>query len=252
MNNNKYFNNIVKYQKSKKNLQCLGPCYKKNTVAHHPIYIDEKYAKDFNFCHTNEYFIDKDNKRTFKLLDECGKAETDEVLSNSINLLIPIIHFNNGNFLKVYYNIHSFREAVTWVNNKQFAEYNTIRRILDSAWNAYGQDLDYIDDDIVDLYIKITKKYWTHYLYTILCKYIVIVDNKFKLDGSETKPCKDNGRKIEKINFIVNKFITHNNLHNFLLKYIKSDTEKWTDVNSHTNTIKIEFISSLEDKIKRL
>ena len=151
-------NNKNKFPKSKNNNQCITPCFEKGSFITHPITLEIISSNYHPFCATNQY-VYKDpttGKKKELSYEICMGATTkDKYLKTkdiSIQMLLPTINFDHGVFLKIQYNIHSFEDALDWIINNSHVPYNTIKRILDCAWNVYGFDIDLIDDRFIQVH----------------------------------------------------------------------------------------------------
>lgn len=229
-----------KYPKSKNGFQCLGPCVKKDTLLLHPLTLAVVTDDEINFCNVNEWR--KDNKS--KYIDECDKLSKNTEYDKN-DILLPIFYFDSRVFLDKYYNISSFKDTIEWINNNKNNPYNTIKRILNCSWGAYGKDIKYVYDDIVDIHLEIAKKEWIIDIYQRVNKYITVKNNKVMFRKSNMKG--DNIK--EKIRFLTSKLITPSIMAKFLKKYIDSYKNKWDNIELHMDNIKEEFINYIEKKI---
>ena len=82
-------NNINKYPKSKKNFQCIGPCYLPHTQAIHPTYL-ETITMDKPFCPTTEW-IHGDKKLIIDICDNPTNNNNENNADTEINILLPYI-----------------------------------------------------------------------------------------------------------------------------------------------------------------
>ena len=212
------------YPKSTDNKQCVGPCYYPDTTVVHPITLNYVNNKDYAFC---PIYIEELDKNGNKIVIETGKCNipTEKFdISNKnteYNLLIPHIDLNAEYFLKKYYNIYTFEQMLDWLNNMKYTPIKTRSRVVDSAWVVFGKSLDILDQRIVDFYLEIIKRKWIYEIMIELDTYInVDKDNKIYFSG---KVSNDNKNKYvtEKINFLIEKFVTHDDVYKFLLKYLK-------------------------------
>ena len=232
----------MNYPKSKNNVQCIGPCYKPNTHILHPITL-EYITNKTPFCPTNQW-INPNNERIF--LDKCSKPTSNkDMIDPSIDLLLPTISFNSEYFLKIYYKINSFNDAISWINNNKVG-YETAKRILDCAWKGFASDIDVVSDNILETHVKIIKKHWIPDIYEKINMYLEIKNGNIRIGKKgETSKFKD-----QKMEYIINKFITVGILHKFITKYTKHYKNEWYTIESHIDNIKVEFIKYLTSKIK--
>lgn len=246
------------YPKSKNGFQCIGPCYQSNTTIVHPITLEYITDKSNPFCPVGQWeYTDRDTgKKTIKTTDACHHPTDNKDLSGKefeISILTPNIDFNDTQFLKIYYNIYSFEDAVNWCDTRKYLPVLTRLRIMDCALTAYGNDLNIVDHRTVDFFIEIFKTKWINDIYNNIGKYISIDNDIIKLaqpkiDTKENK--ENNADKHIKYNYIKTKFINNDEIYKFLLKYIKYRKDKWETIKYHSDNIKNDFIIYLENKIK--
>jgi len=242
-----------KYPKSKNNLQCLGPCYKAGSTIVHPVTLQYVRNDDVPFCPVNEweYINPTTGKKELRITDACyvnivDKAATDEL---AMNIILPKIDFNDEHFLKIYYNIYSMEAVVDWIEKNKNMPYYSIKRVLDSAWSVYGFKDYILDDRLVIYYIEIIKKRWIKHIYRIIEKYIYIKDGMIYLDHPSNKITDIDNGKIQKINYIIDKFITYDDITRFLTKFMNvyRDNDKY--IKSYNDVIRNELIKYIEKKI---
>ena len=244
-----------KYPKSKNNFQCIGPCYQPNTSIVHPLTLE--YITDLQnpFCPVKEWdYVDKTTGKTVvKSTDICYHPTETKDLSGKefeMNILTPSIDFNDQQFLKIFYNIHSFEDAVDWIDLKKNSPLLTRLRIIDSAWNAYGLNVNIIDHRIVDFYIEMAKKKWIPEIYNNINKYIHISDEKVMLGNPDDNKLSSKDDRVIRINFLIDRFINNDDMYKFLIRYLKHRKDEWDNTMSHSTNIKYDLIKYIENKIK--
>jgi hypothetical protein len=249
----------VNFPKSKHNLQCIGPCYHSNTVIVHPLTLQYVRETDNAFCPVQEFeYTDPvSGKTTNKLTDMCFNPTAAEDIKNTSSqssIMIPIIDFNAERFLKLYYKIYSFEDAIDYIEKHNYTALKTRSRIIDCAWETFGKDLDLIDQRIADFYVELMKKKWMPYIYDKLHQYITIDNNKiiFSKPSKEIKEklIDDSEFKIEGMNFLAAKFATHEEIYKFIIKYLKYRKKTWSEIDNHTDKLKEDLVEYIEQKIK--
>ncbi len=250
-----------RYQKSKHNVQCIGPCYKENEAVLHPITL-RYITHDKSFCPTNEWVYE--NKLTGKTdtmyLDECYYAPSKKGEKEKFeqDYLFPKIDIDCGKFLGTYYDITSFESAMEWISEHDYMPLYTKLRIMECSWKSFGLDA-MIDDQIVNFYIDIIKKHWIKRLMKKVGKYIHVdsADGTIylKKNGHKREPKdKDKGKSdlymTEKVNFLVAKLINNNNIYKFLTHYVATNRENWANIVSHHTLLEKTFMSYMVKKIK--
>ncbi|AYV76679.1 MAG: hypothetical protein Terrestrivirus11_20 [Terrestrivirus sp.] len=252
------------YPKSKNNFQCIGPCYQAGTTIVHPVTLEYVTDRNNPFCPVRQWeLIDRDTgKKTTLTTDICYQPTETKDLSGKefeINILTPNIDFNDAQFLKIYYNIYSYEDAISFVSEKKYLPAFTKLRIIDCALAAYGKDLNIIDHRTVDFFIEMINKIWMPEIYKNIEKYVDMHDGKIRLsrqhdqhdqqDQQEEKEINQDDAKI-KYNFIKSKFITNDEIFKFLMKYLKHRKDKWTEIQHHVMNIRNDLIVYIENKIK--
>lgn len=240
-------NNIKKKKIGVHGQQCIGPCYKANTGIIHPITF-ESITHDKTFCPTMNWTNNKNDK---VWIDECLVADdiksytTEEKL---LDYLIPTFGLTCESFLKTYYNIFSFENAIDWVtNNKE--PYYSYMRIMNCSWKLYGLDMDVFNEQLINFYINVIKKKWIKFIYINIAKYIYVDKNDNTISVQEND--KDiNENKVEKINYFNKKFNTPQIIYKMLKSYVEEYRDVWNDIADHNDMIKHHYLNYIISKIK--
>lgn len=243
------FDNLINrtYQKSYGGYQCLGPCYSPGTWIVHPITLDYITHKNQYFCPTEDHLVkdDKTGKEYKMVIDMCKKTDDVDINLMQFNILSPRIDFDCEQFLKIYYKIYSFENAINWIK-KNSASYFTILRVLECSWKIYGNNLNILSDRLVEIYIDIIKKKWINVIYKEIKNYITIKDNKIYFSNKDNN---NNNNKIEKINFILDKLVNKNNIYKILEMHIIKNNKNWGKITNHGHKILDEIIKYFINKI---
>lgn len=226
--------------------QCIGPCYKAGKYITHPITLKTVNDNLNPFCPTMSW---KDANNNELWIDECLVPDdvsiytTDEKL---LDYLIPTFGLTCDMFLKDYYKIFSFENAIDWIiNNKE--PYYTHMRIINCAWKIYGLSVDVFNEQLIEFYRDIIKKKWIKYLYVNIAKYIYVENNKIYLKENNDSI---NENKIEKINFFNKKFNTPQIIYKMLQLYVDENRSRWEDIIDHNENIKQHYLDYIINKIK--
>jgi hypothetical protein len=251
MNNN----SENKYPKSKNKFQCLGPCYQPGTTIIHPITLEYITDLEKPFCPVKEWTYEDPatGKKTDRYLDTCyGPVENKDLSGKELelNILTPYIDFNSEQFLKIYYNIYSFEDAIEWLNKKKYVTLTTKLRIVDCAWNAYGKDMTLIDDRIVDFYVDVIKRKWIKEYYKKFNTYIYSDETTIKFIDPEKNTLNINDYIVNRTNFLIEKFINYEEVYKFINKYIKHRKSEWGSIRNHSNNIQNDLSDYIYNKIK--
>jgi hypothetical protein len=240
------------YPKSKNNFNCIGPCYQAGTTIVHPVTLEYVTDRNNPFCPVRQWeHIDRNTgKKTALTTDICYQPTETKDLSGKefeINILTPNIDFNDAQFLKIYYNIYSYEDAISYVSEKRYLPILTKLRIIDCGLAAYGKELNIVDHRTVDFFVDVMKKTWLDYIYEHVKQYININNGKIGLNRTLDSQTED---KNIKYNYIKSKFITNDEVFKFLAKYLKHRKDKWDDFIHHVTNIRDDFIVYIENKIK--
>jgi len=231
------------YPKSKNNRQCVGPCFPAGQIVTHPLYLNRTVLAKTNnkpFCPTVAYEKDGIVYNT----DECDIKEvaTGEQLREDyvFTIVEPLIHRSNEEFLKNYYNVHTFDDVLKVIESPTTA-LTTKLRIMNCSFNTF----DFIvTDSVVDFYLNVAKKLWVYGLYDRVADLIVVKDGKIMFGKNEGKNVSvSDGATVKlMIKFIIRKLINQNVIFDLLTNYVtgldKTDkTDKTNNTNTNTNTI---------------
>lgn len=242
-------NNNKKYPKSINNFECLGPCYEKNTSILHPTRFRTTTSVD-NFCPTTEHMgEDPITGKPIKMYtDRClNPTHTkDELSANS--LLAPRSEFSKEFFLAIYYEITSFEQCMEWLSQNTYVPLKTQIRVVNASLNVFGNNLQLIDDRFVTFFSEYIKKFEMPRIYAKIHKYIGIKNDQILLVESEHNSLKKEDNQIERINYIMVKFLKSDDMQNFLLKYMNA-FEGWDTVNDNLEKIVLSFIEYIFKKI---
>lgn len=249
---NKNNNNIPKkrYPKSKRGLQCIGPCYNPRTVVVHPHTL-QFVTDDKAFCPIapNEYTDAFGNKQVY-ITDRCLAPMSDKDVGEKeieMNTLIPEMDFNCAQFLKIYYEIGSLEDVFEWIDINKKSSIFTRLRIFTCGINGHLNQLEMIDDRVVDFFIDLTKKIWIKDIYPIVAPYLYVdretntiyIKDYYSDDYTRNSEESINSYKVEKINFFIEKFVSRNRMMAVLNKYF---------FNKNNNTVKIKYFD--DDDVK--
>lgn len=242
----------INYPKSNTGKQCIGPCYKPNTVIVHPITL-EHISQPVPFCPVNEWTSISDNGTTQQFItDECLNPTNDKKIpakEEQLNMILPYMDFNKEMFLKTYYEIYSFEDALIWLENHTHVSINNKIRIIDCSLGTYGLLIDFVDYRLVDFLIELIKKKWINHIYNKLYKYINIDNKKIYIINPKNNKLNNNDYIVERMNYIIDTFINNDEIIKFIEKYFKYRKDNWNNIVSHINNIEDELIIYIEQKI---
>lgn len=233
-----------KHPKSKSGFRCLGPCNKPGEWIIHPITLEYVVNKDHPFCPVNEWVDDNGEKKS---VDQCYNVSNKS--AKDMSVVVPDVRFSTEQFLKLYYKLFSFEQVIQWAEDNKNLPYKTMKRILDCALDSdvYLDEFDVLDDRTMDVFIRIAKTHWIKDIYNRTSKYINVLNSKISLKRNKLSP-EDN--KVERMNFLINKFINYNHMSKFITGYLDKHKSRWDDTQSHMSAMKEEFEQYIVRKIK--
>lgn len=172
--------------------------------------------------------------------------ETEE---NNINTTIDWSIITSNDFLHLMYDINDWNQLLQWIDNNIDDNILTLTRVIECGWNAWGNDIKFINPKIVDFYIMLCKKRWLKQIYRKISNKMVIRDNIIDFGISHKKDTKWD--KVIKINFIAENFVTHQFLYDCISEYVKNKKSVSNNQLSHTNRIYNIFLDKIEKRMEK-
>lgn len=230
--------------KSSHNNKCISKCYSPGTNIVHPITLENVTHLDSSFC---AVMPKKENNKHI-ILKKCDEYDSEMQDDDKLNILHPLILFDNRDFLQTYYQINDINDFYFWLRTNKNIPIFTKLRLFECILSVFGDDISIVEPIFVETIIDIIKKYWIKMMYSKLCKYIgYSSENEIQI----MKPSKNKLTKIEKIDertkYIISTFITNQNLTNIINNYF-NNKKKDDNLNDFFNFI----LTSVEDKMKKL
>lgn len=239
-----------KYPISKNNFSCIGPCFEPGKLITHPMTLEFITNEKDPFCPTEPYtFMDKEGKKHLSYTDVCFKASSQaEQIQNEIDYLNPNIYFDPEAFLKNYYKIKSYDEALEWLQSNKHLPLSTRLRIIECLW-TFNKQIYVIDNIIIDSYLDFFIEN-INKIYNRLHKFIdVNTSNKISFKKNTDDPSKF---KVERINYLTEKLVNDTEVNKFLNKYYEKNKDKnYSEMHFQNNEIFKNFINYLESKIEK-
>jgi hypothetical protein len=245
----KYFD-IKIYPKSKSKKQCLGPCYHSKTNIIHPTLL-EIVSNTEPFCPVDpwKHVNPETGEEITFATDICFQPTEKKNISSKeleLNMLTPFLDFNSGQFLKIYYEIFSFEDSIDWIERNKYESINTRSRIINSSLITYGDNVELFDNRFVEFIIEFIKKRKVSQIYDKIHNYIGINESIIMLEKNDI----DKKEKcIERINYILQIFITKEEITKFLIKYFSYKKDKWSNIKNHMDSITINLTEYILNKI---
>lgn len=250
--------NIKKYPKSKNNLQCLGPCYYPGTTVIHPTLLEFVTDKEKAFCPVSEWeVVDPATGQRKKVYSDVCFNPTDKTGVSSkeleLNILTPYIDFSSEQFLKIYYEIFSFEDALDWLGRNKDLPIDTQIRVMECALKAfsYGRGVILIDVRFVDFIIDIIKRRYISFILQKNGKYVgVNSKDEFMLVPSGSVLSDKNNSVVEKTNYLVKMFVNRDEITKFIGRYFKLHSDTWDSHKEFIEPMMKDFSEYVNAKIQ--
>jgi len=241
--------------KSVNGRRCLTKCYPRDIPSIHPILLTKVTSKTTDYCSVDPVFtkIPQNNstiatsEKEYNMIfiDKCNLNDNNIYQQpNEIDSLLLTFYFNPRDFLINIYNLYSFDSVVAWTISNSYLPFNTLLRINNCAWLAYGNKVDAMTDIVLKYYYDIAKNHW-------LLDYVKIIKNKYSFDFSSFKKYTENDNIY---NIILDNFFDYNFFTSSIKKYIYENQKNWNDIEGHYIQIKKYIfktvLKNIEEKIK--
>lgn len=240
-----------KYPKTRSGETCIGPCYEPGTVIVHPHTLNPMTNRLHPFCPILPTPHVIDGVEVIDSIGACYVPTQKKDISYKdiqMNIILPQIDFSYTHFLKIYYNIDSFDNALSWITDTRNISIYTKLRIMECSFFAFGNEIDIIDSRLIQFYIYVIKNIWIRDIYPKIQKYIYIDEND-KIYIKESIDT-DKSHKVEKINFFVEKFVNEDVVYKILNRYIQKYKDRWNNIRSHNDLLKAEITEYIINKMK--
>lgn len=224
------------------NKQCIGPCYYSGSKIIHPISLREIYNIPHNFCPVDAFIYNdpKTGKDEIMQYDTCyiptaKETQLDEILIN--NIISPKINFSAEYFVKIYYNINSLEDMIRWLDENKDKSYSTKIRIFNNSMIVYGNHLNIVDHRIAN-FVNEIMLHSLPKLYRYLKNYFKIKNNNVIIVPFSESDVIHNTKHIKYIRqFIKDKFLGIDNMHQFMSKFIRYYKNQITDTQISDNLV---------------
>lgn len=228
--------------------RCLSKCYDKGVKYLHPILLTEiVHELDATCAIEPIYTEDIKYKSTYDMIltDKCRIEDNllykqpDELESTLLSF-----YFNPTDFLINIYGIYSFDQTISWTLENSQLPFDTIKRVHNCAWKAFGNKLEEITSTVLEYYYDIAKNHWlVDYIEIILTKY------SFQFIPTNEKITPIDLRK-QVYQIIMDKFFNFHFFVNIIKKYILENQANWENIVSHYGQIKNYVFDKLIENIE--
>lgn len=247
--------NIKKYPKSKHNMQCLGPCYYPETTVIHPTHLEYITDGPDPFCPVEEWYFEneKTGQKSSKITDICHnptKKNAESSTQLDLNILTPYIDFNYEQFLKLYYKIFSFSDALNWIESNKHTPINTQIRIINCSLKSFGDSVELFDVRFSDFFADFIKKKEIRYIYDKIHNNIEIKSSTKEIYLVSDTNLSKRDNYTERTNYIIQKFIIDTEIIKFLQKYLNHKDKPMRDTDDNLYEMLLSFTQYILNKIK--
>lgn len=228
--------------------KCLTKCYPKGEIYIHPILLTAVKEPTNNSCAINPVPSQDDNFHKIHEMiwaDTCNLSDnTNKKIPNELESMLFNFQLNSKDFLTSIYNLNNFNDVIYWTLENDYLPFDTIKRVHNSTWSAYGSDLNNISNIVVEYYYEMTKNYW-------LKDYINGIQNDYSFNFVGKNLDVDDS-SIGIYDIILEKYYTYHFLHSCIKKYIDEWSDKWDMIYSHYDNLKkyiyIQLVELLNEK----
>jgi hypothetical protein len=243
-----------KTTKSISGLDCKGPCYFPGVEYIHPVSLNRINVPDKATCPTIKH-DNPDKPEVMIEYDTClnptHKKNSDDIL---LDIISPLRVLHDDVFLKTYYDIYSIEDAIVTVTNNTYLR-KTNNRLINMALRAYGDELIIIDHRIVNIikdYLVYNISDISKYIGKIPVNTSINKNDNTNSDSSDSSGSNDSSDSSDNSNssdkYIINVFLTDDNIIKFMTKYIENNKNKWNYTENHLTEITKEMTIYIKHK----
>lgn len=216
---------------------CLSKCYPKLSEYVHPVILtgvtnpyQDSCAIDPIYKVHNDAKTDTINLYNMLLDDECLLKNNDlSQLPDELDSMMPRFNFNASDFLSSIYDLHTFDQVIHWTLENSYLPFDTIKRVNNCAWKAFGNQPGVLSNIVLDYYYEIAKNYWMH-------DYVDKLQTRYKFNLTTTTSSLDAKTEIYKI--VISKFFDYDFFETTVKQYIQDNLDKWETIKSHYGNLK--------------
>jgi len=233
--------------------RCLTKCYPKGTTLVHPVILTGIKNKIDNYCaidpiyrrefEGNKLVTEKELGMVF--IDAC-KLEDNKIYEppNELESMLLSFYFNPREFLSQIYDLFSFDAVIYWTLTNDYLPFDTIKRIHNCAWKAYGNKIEELSNKVIEYYYDMAKNRWLH-------DYVKIIQNKYSFSATFDKKLKLSSTLDEIYNIISVEFFDYIFFNNAIKRYVYQYQDKWDSIESHYGKLKDYIFQQLIEHIEQ-
>lgn len=245
--------NLKSALKSTQGRRCITKCHKAGQWFVHPVILQSIQA----FKHAPACAVDpvptkdpvfKTHTGTDMIyVNPCRMSDNDLYgLPNELENLLLNFYFSPSDFLENIYGIISFDQTINWTIENDYLPFDTIKRVHNCSWKAFGLVPGKITDLVLEYYYGIAKNNW-------LKDYVDIIQNKYSFSIFADKIPSSSSNISEQISTIIkNDFLTYKFFVASIKDYITDYQDKWDIISSHYGAIKKYIFGKLLETLDRV
>ena len=233
--------------------RCLTKCYSKGVSYLHPTILTGIKDSIYNTCAIDPFYSREILSETepsyekgvgLQFIDKC-RIEDNKIYQppNELESILLSYYFNPNDFLVNIYGLHSFDQVIYWTLENDYLPFDTIKRVHNCSWKAYGNKIEAISGTVLDYYYDMAKNRW-------LYDYVRVIQNKYSFNlVSEKTDVSDAIGEIYKI--VSSKFFDYDFFATALKRYVYQYQDEWESIDSHYKKIKYFIFQQLVEHIEQ-
>jgi hypothetical protein len=214
--------------------RCLTKCYPKNTNYLHPVLLTTIKSTQ-NSCAVQPIYAERPDDKNVQMgnmnmliTDKCRLEDNEEAGPPSdLGIILLGYHFSAYDFLTKIYDLHSFREVISWTQDHPHIPGRTRVRIHECAWRVFGRDPEGLEQSVLEYYYHFIREKW-------LPDYVREIVQNYALD-LELPP----GEKLEEqVLHILRKQFTRPFFIDSIKNFIQKNWDIWNEIQDYGTQIK--------------
>jgi hypothetical protein len=214
--------------KSTQGRTCVSKCHEKDVSYFHPVILSAISNKFRNSCAIYPVYVRNDMHELDMIFDDECRVEDnkDHQLPDELDSVLLSFNFNPKDFLVGVYDLKSFDDVIYWTLENKDLPFNTIKRVHNCAWKAYGNKFKYLSGEVLEYYYDLAKIHW-------LRDYINEIRKRYSFEiTSRISPSN------ELYDVILNRYFDYDFFVQALKDYIENNAKQWDKIVSHYGGIK--------------
>ena len=237
--------------KSINNRRCLTQCNGINQTYFHPIILTGVAGYMYNTCAIDPVYDVKKGNMIYT--DICNLEDNSKYeLPTELGAIFLNFDFHYRDFLSNMYGLNSFDQVIYWTLENDYLPFDTIKRVHNCAWKAYGLKVENLSDKVFEYYYELIQTHWIVNYYNILNqKYIFreMIDGKLSITRNVTGEHVSASEKLFEL--IIFYYFNYSFFIRVIKRYLKVYKNVWDDIDSHYVNLKKFCFKYLVHNIKK-